>query len=280
MGSCTFHLSRNSTRLPPHSTRLPPHSTREGIPSGHRHYIRNSATAAITSGCLTSRILLLPPFHLDVLHLEFRSRMGEKAFQLLRIYISGSANNAYPENFAAQFCIMPPCSPILPDICASHIEYKIAEEAMNFMSYMTEASRGWDECPTIPAVREMFVFLNDIMYEELLERRRVCREEFHPAAATFHPGRNSIRPPPLHPEFCYCRHYIRMSHIRNSAASAIPSGCLTSGIQEPDGREGVSTSLDIHIRIADSAYPENFAANFAQWLGVLLKLPDMCDRHL
>ena len=115
MGSCTFHLSRNSTRLPPHSTR-------EGIPSGHRHYIRNSATAAITSGCLTSRILLLPPFHLDVLHLEFRSRMGEKAFQLLRIYISGSANSAYPENFAANFAQCRRVLLKLPDICHRHLE--------------------------------------------------------------------------------------------------------------------------------------------------------------
>ncbi|RVW13024.1 Pro-Pol polyprotein [Vitis vinifera] len=29
--------------------------------------------------------------------------------------------------------------------CACHIEYEIAEEAMNFMSYVAEVSRGWDE---------------------------------------------------------------------------------------------------------------------------------------
>ncbi|RVW74386.1 hypothetical protein CK203_056840 [Vitis vinifera] len=29
--------------------------------------------------------------------------------------------------------------------CACHIEYKIAEESMNFMSYVAEVSRGWDE---------------------------------------------------------------------------------------------------------------------------------------
>ena len=30
---------------------------------------------------------------------------------------------------------------------------------------------------------------------------------------------------------------------------------------------------------SDSAYPESFAAIFAQCRGVLLKLPDMCDQH-
>ena len=29
--------------------------------------------------------------------------------------------------------------------CACHIEYEIVEEAMNFMSYVAEVSRGWDE---------------------------------------------------------------------------------------------------------------------------------------
>ena len=29
--------------------------------------------------------------------------------------------------------------------CACHIEYEIAEEAMNFMSCVAEVSRGWDE---------------------------------------------------------------------------------------------------------------------------------------
>ncbi|KAL6313532.1 hypothetical protein AAG906_005483 [Vitis piasezkii] len=37
------------------------------------------------------------------------------------------------------------------DFCACHIEYEIAEEAMNFMSYMAEVSRGWDE----PNARDM-----------------------------------------------------------------------------------------------------------------------------
>ena len=35
--------------------------------------------------------------------------------------------------------------------CACHIEYEIAEEAMNFMSYVAEFSRGWDE----PNARDM-----------------------------------------------------------------------------------------------------------------------------
>ncbi|KAL6311119.1 hypothetical protein AAG906_012619 [Vitis piasezkii] len=35
--------------------------------------------------------------------------------------------------------------------CACHIEYEIAEEAMNFMRYVAEVSRGWDE----PNARDM-----------------------------------------------------------------------------------------------------------------------------
>nr|CAN72308.1 hypothetical protein VITISV_026681 [Vitis vinifera] len=35
--------------------------------------------------------------------------------------------------------------------CACHIEYEIAEKAMNFMSYVAEVSRGWDE----PNARDM-----------------------------------------------------------------------------------------------------------------------------
>ena len=35
--------------------------------------------------------------------------------------------------------------------CALHIEYEIAVEAMNFMSYVAKVSRGWDE----PNARDM-----------------------------------------------------------------------------------------------------------------------------
>ena len=35
--------------------------------------------------------------------------------------------------------------------CACYIDYEIAEEAMNFMSYVAEVSRGWDE----PNARDM-----------------------------------------------------------------------------------------------------------------------------
>ena len=38
--------------------------------------------------------------------------------------------------------------------CACHIEYEIVEEAMNFMSYVAEVSRGWDE-PNAREVRRM-----------------------------------------------------------------------------------------------------------------------------
>ncbi|RVW77427.1 hypothetical protein CK203_048031 [Vitis vinifera] len=37
------------------------------------------------------------------------------------------------------------------ECCACHIEYEIAEEAMNFLSYVAELSRGWDE----PNARDM-----------------------------------------------------------------------------------------------------------------------------
>ncbi|RVW73336.1 hypothetical protein CK203_057752 [Vitis vinifera] len=58
--------------------------------------------------------------------------------------------------------LVTPCEPLGGDLkvgfsriantcCACHIEYKIAEEAMNFMSYVAEVSRGWDE----PNARDM-----------------------------------------------------------------------------------------------------------------------------
>nr|CAN75484.1 hypothetical protein VITISV_041892 [Vitis vinifera] len=50
---------------------------------------------------------------------------------------------------------LPGMVPLYSDItfsdCACHIEYEIAEEAMNFMSYVAEVSRGWDE----PNARDM-----------------------------------------------------------------------------------------------------------------------------
>ena len=72
-------------------------------------------------------------------------------------------------------------------------------------------------------------------------------------SCTFHPNVATIpiwllplyiRMPPPFASGCYhfppgCRPFsTRMYHIRKSAAAAIPSGCLTSGIQEPDGRGG------------------------------------------
>nr|CAN75108.1 hypothetical protein VITISV_010026 [Vitis vinifera] len=48
-----------------------------------------------------------------------------------------------------QMAPLPGMVPLYNDItfsdCACHIEYKIAKEAMNFMSYVAEVSRGWDE---------------------------------------------------------------------------------------------------------------------------------------
>ena len=119
---------------------------------------------------------------------------------------------------------------------------------------------------------------------------------FHPDGnhSSFHPGRNYIWMPPLHPASAItpgCRHYIwlpplstRMYHIRNSAAADIPprmfhirnsdAGWERKAFQLP--RSHISGS-------AYSAYSESFAAilcnSFAQCRNVLLKLPDMCNRH-
>ena len=92
------------------------------------------------------------------------------------------------------------------------------------------------------------------------------------------------------------RHSTRMSHIHNS-------GRVTFNILQifrirrltPDGRGGrfnfsrytypdplivfTRRVLAAILHSADSAHPESFAAHFAQCHGVLLKLPDMCDRH-
>ncbi|RVW29441.1 hypothetical protein CK203_101655 [Vitis vinifera] len=56
--------------------------------------------------------------------------------------------------------------------CACHIEYEIAEEAMNFMSYVAKVSRGWDEPNAqnmgrmkfrLDAKGEMYI-LNDVIH--------------------------------------------------------------------------------------------------------------------
>ena len=122
---------------------------------------------------------------------------------------------------------------------------------------------------------------------------------FHPDGnhSSFHPGRNSIRLPPHStqvgiPSSCR-RHSIwlpplstRMYHIRKSTSAAIPPGCLTFGTFHPDilhpahdagwARRAFQLPRSDISGSADSAYPENFAANFALCRGVLLKLP---DRH-
>nr|CAN76131.1 hypothetical protein VITISV_009307 [Vitis vinifera] len=85
-----------------------------------------------------------------------------------------------------------------------------------------------------------------------------CRRHLTSGCRRFHPD-------VLHPEIC-CHHSTRMYCIRNSGA-----GWEKREFQLP--RSDISGSTD-------SAYPENFAANFAQYRGVLLKLPNMCDRHL
>ena len=107
--------------------------------------------------------------------------------------------------------------------------------------------------------------------------------------SSFHPGRNYIRLPPLHPATAItpgCRHYTRLPPLstRNSTAADIPPGCFTFGILTPDGRGGRfnfpgQTYLDPLIAL--TRRPTDIFRYFsAQCCGVLLKLPDMCDRHL
>nr|CAN62590.1 hypothetical protein VITISV_007902 [Vitis vinifera] len=54
-----------------------------------------------------------------------------------------------------QMAPLPGMVPLYSDMtfsdCACHIEYEIAEEVMNFMSYVAKVSRGWDE----PNARDM-----------------------------------------------------------------------------------------------------------------------------
>ena len=110
-----------STRLSPLSTRLLPplHPVAPLFTSGCRHF---------TSGCRR--------FYPDVLHPKIcyhhSTRMycirnydagwERRAFQLSRAHISGSAYSAYPESFAAIFCIVPQCLLKLPDMCDQHFE--------------------------------------------------------------------------------------------------------------------------------------------------------------
>nr|CAN78169.1 hypothetical protein VITISV_040081 [Vitis vinifera] len=97
-------------------------------------------------------------------------------------------------------------------------------------------------------------------------------------SCTFHPGRNSIRLPPhstrLPP------HSTRMSHIRNSAPPTFHPVTLHLALDAGWERKAFQLPWSDIFGSADSAHPEDFAANFAQCRGFLLKLPDMCDRHL
>ena len=115
---------------PAHSIRtgIIAHSTRVGITSGCRHYIRLPPlhpAVAITSGCRH-----FPPgcSHPKICCRRHYIRMSyirnsgagweRRAFQLLRIYISGSSNSAHLESFAANFAqcrgVSPEASKYLP----------------------------------------------------------------------------------------------------------------------------------------------------------------------
>ena len=79
------------------------------------------------------------------------------------------------------------------------------------------------------------------------------------------------------------RHYIRlpplstrMYHIRNSVVAAIPSGYFASSSWK--GEAFQLPRLDISG--SSDSVPGEFCSHFAQCRGVLLKLPDMCDRQL
>ena len=75
------------------------------------------------------------------------------------------------------------------------------------------------------------------------------------------------------------RHFTRMSHIRNlhrrHHIRIFHIRRLT-----PDGRGRRFNFSGQHIRILWQRLPEEFRKYFPQCSGVLLKLPDMCDRKL
>ena len=102
-----------------------------------------------------------------------------------------------------------------------------------------------------------------LFHKQIRNTRCMGSCSFHPAGnhSSFHPGRNSIRLPPLSTRMYHiwnsaslpfhlaaaipsgCRHSIqllplstRMSRIQNFAVAAIPSECLTSEILTPDER--------------------------------------------
>ena len=109
MGSSTFHPSRNSIRLPQYSTRM--------------YHIRKSAAATFHPDVSYPELWPsdVPPSP-DVSHPTDISGWEKRAFQLLRIYISGSSNSAHPESFTANFA---QCRGVLlkfPDMCDRHFE--------------------------------------------------------------------------------------------------------------------------------------------------------------
>ena len=95
-----------------------------------------------------------------------------------------------------------------------------------------------------------------------------------------------LLPPPFHPDVSHpeicCRHHsIRMSYIRNSGAGWERRAFQLLQIYIfGSSNSAHPESFAAILHSADSAHPESFAAHFAQCHGVLLKLPDMCDRHL
>ena len=75
------------------------------------------------------------------------------------------------------------------------------------------------------------------------------------------------------------RHSTRMSHIRNSSPSTFHPDISHSALDAGWERRAFQLPRSDISGSSDSAYPGSFAAIFAQCRGVLLKLPDICDRH-
>ena len=96
-----------------------------------------------------------------------------------------------------------------------------------------------------------------------------------------------------HPEFCCAnippgcltsgilllRHSTRMSHIQNSSPPTFHPDILRPMLDAGWERRAFQLPRSNISGSSDSAYLESFAANFAQCRGVLLKLPDIGDRH-
>ena len=104
---------------------------------------------------------------------------------------------------------------------------------------------------------------------------------FHPDIShlALHAGWENIPPRCLTSEILFRRHSTRMSHIRNSSPPTFHPDISHPALDAGWERRAFQLPQSDISGSSNSAYPENFAANFTQCRSVLLKLPDICNRH-